>query len=41
MPRQQWQIYEEATLDQVFDFDKVLHTLDYKLDETNDRHKYK
>lgn len=35
MQRQQWQIYEEIALDQVFGFDKVLHTLDYKWGETN------
>jgi len=37
MQRQQWQKYEEAALDQVFGFDKVLHILDYKWDETNNK----
>lgn len=37
MQRQQWQKYEEAALDQVFGFDRVLHILDYKWDETNNK----
>jgi len=35
MQHQQWQIYEEVALDQVFGFDIVLHILGYKWDETN------
>jgi len=39
MQRQQWQIYEEEVLDQAFGFDRVLHILDYKWDETNNKTK--
>jgi len=37
MQRQQWQKYEEAALDQVFGFGRVLHISDYKWDETNNK----